>query len=245
MRNNPRRTKASRLAAARRKLNAQKGLAPEFSKYYDFIAPEQIADNSLASEIWGDANSFQNEYVTPYRSYGNIIGVALIKPQYEDALPLDDPNSLNYTACEVLDDGSLIMCLGGYTEDTAYAEEVDLKDLESKIGEVDMNSKKKMNSSTKKHPKRRTLKFNSAKQIDAEWFYTLSDMETVVQAVLEVLDKDEGASIVLEGTDTGVALMVTSSEGEETSIPVDLNIEGDELADSEGEEEPIGEAEEY
>lgn len=107
-----------------------------------------------------------------------------------------------------------------------------------------MNSSKKSMNSAKRPPQRRSLSFNSAKKIDAEWFYTLTDMETVVQAVLNELDKDEGASIVLEGTDTGVALMVTSSEGEETSVPVDLSIEGDELAEAES-EEPIGEVEEY
>ena len=48
-------------------------------------------------------------------------------------------------------------------------------------------------------------------------FYYATNGATIkeINSFLEQLDKDEGASIVLEGTDTGVTLMVTSSEGEE------------------------------
>lgn len=118
------------------------------------------------------------------------------------------------------------------------------EELQGMFADLGLDSSKCKTNSTKykTNSSHKNATLNSAKQIDSEWFYTLSDVETVVQAVLEQLDKDEGASIVLEGTDTGIALMVTSSEGEESSVPVDLNIEGDELADA---EEPIGEAEEY
>lgn len=90
-------------------------------------------------------------------------------------------------------------------------------------------------------------KLNSAKQVEGEWFYSLTDVEDVVAAVLAELDKDNGAAITLSATETGISLEVTSSEGEEFSVPVDLGIEGDETpmddmpAEESAEDESSGE----
>ena len=233
--NSRRRTNCSR----NRRLNAGASLAKGYSKYYRFVPINEIDNDSDASEIWGSAADFRNDIVKPYSDIGKFIGVAIAKPEYYDALSDD---GAEYS--EVLSDGSLVQCMGDNGGSSGHwGNPLSISDIRDIVGEDEdsMNSRRRTNCSRNRN-KRRTLGLNSAKQIDAEWFYTLSDMETVVQAVLEQLDKDEGASIVLEGTDTGITLMVTSSEGEESSVPVDLNIEGDELADS---EEPIGETEEY
>jgi len=105
----------------------------------------------------------------------------------------------------------------------------------------------KMNSSKKKN-NRRVLGLNSAKQVEGTWYYDINDMETVVAAVLNEIDSDPGAAITLEPSDTGIILNVTSSEGEEFTTEVELisEGEGEEAEDAgAGEEEPVGEDEEY
>lgn len=100
----------------------------------------------------------------------------------------------------------------------------------------------KLNAS-KKNPNRKVLGLNSAKKEDAEWYYNLTDVETVVAAVLAELDNDPGAGITLEASDTGITLNVMPSEGdEEYTVDVDLVSEGDEAPETaEGEEEPAEE----
>lgn len=78
---------------------------------------------------------------------------------------------------------------------------------------------------------RRVLGLNSAKKVDAEWYYSLADIETVVASILSELDSDPGAGITLESSDTGIVLNVVSSEGDEYTVDVDLGTEGDEAAE--------------
>lgn len=96
---------------------------------------------------------------------------------------------------------------------------------------------KKLNSS-KKTKGKRVLGLNSAKQEAGEWFYTLTDMESVVAAVLDELDQDPGATITLEASETGIQLNVTTSDGEEVAVDVDLDIEGDETPDADVDDMP-------
>lgn len=77
-------------------------------------------------------------------------------------------------------------------------------------------------------PKRKVLGLNASKQVDGEWFYSLSDVENVVAAVLSEIDTDPGAGITLAANDTGVTLNVVSSEGDEFTVDVELTAEGDE-----------------
>lgn len=86
-------------------------------------------------------------------------------------------------------------------------------------------------------PAKKVLGLNASRQIDAEWYYNLSDVETVVAAVLSELDSDPGAGITLDASETGIVLNVMSSEGEEFTVDVDLETEGDEEPEAaEGEE---------
>lgn len=100
--------------------------------------------------------------------------------------------------------------------------EINSSDFEDLVTEEGLDSSRKSRSGYG------CKQLNAAKQVEGEWFYSLGDVETVVAAVLEELDKDNGAAITLEASETGIMLNVTSSEGEEFTVPVDLGIEGDE-----------------
>ena len=88
---------------------------------------------------------------------------------------------------------------------------------------------------------KKVLGLNASKQIDAQWYYSLDDVESIVAAVLAELDGDPGAGITLESSETGVVLNVTSTEGDEYSVDVDLTNEGDEAAEPPTEPEESGE----
>lgn len=97
----------------------------------------------------------------------------------------------------------------------------------------------KLSASKTTRTPRRVLGLNSSKQVDSEWYYSLTDVETVVAAVLEQLDEDPGAGITLEPGENGIVLNVISSEGEEFTVDVDIETEGDETPEAaEGEDEP-------
>ena len=97
-------------------------------------------------------------------------------------------------------------------------------------------AKKTLAASKKPTAKRRVLGLNSSKQVDAEWYYSLVDVETVIAAVLAELDTDPGAGITLESADGGITLNITSTEGEEYTVDVELATEGDETPDVDVEE---------
>lgn len=98
-------------------------------------------------------------------------------------------------------------------------------------------AKKTLAASKKSGAQRRVLGLNSSKQVDAEWYYNLADVETVIAAVLAELDTDPGAGITLEAADGGITLNVTSTEGEEYTVDVELTAEGDEVTEEEVVEE--------
>lgn len=91
---------------------------------------------------------------------------------------------------------------------------------------------------------RKVLGLNSAKQVDSEWYYNLSDMETVVAAVLAELDNDPGAGITLDSTEAGIVLNVVGSEGDEYTVDVELVSEEEgEVSEEETEVEEEAEGE--
>lgn len=92
-------------------------------------------------------------------------------------------------------------------------------------------AKATMNASKRSAP-RRVLALNSSKQIDSEWYYSLADMEQVVAAVLAELDSDPGAAITLDNNEVGVILNVTSTDGDEFTVDVELDTEGDEVPEA-------------
>lgn len=97
-------------------------------------------------------------------------------------------------------------------------------------------AKQTLAASKTNKPTRRVLGLNASKKIDAEWYYNLSDVETVVAAVLAELDSDPGAGISLDSSETGIVLNVTTSEGDEYTVDVELTSEGDEAPEAAGDE---------
>lgn len=96
-------------------------------------------------------------------------------------------------------------------------------------------AKQKLSASKAKTTKR-VLGLNSSKSVDGETYYSLADVENVVAAVLAELDQDPGCGITLDSSETGITLNVVSSEGDEYTVDVDLDLEGDETAgDDDGE----------
>lgn len=77
---------------------------------------------------------------------------------------------------------------------------------------------------------------NSSKEIEGTVYYSLEDMEVVIQAILAELSSDPTIGVTLSPSDTGVVLNCVPESGDEYTVDVDLNTET--LADeSEVEEE--------
>ena len=91
------------------------------------------------------------------------------------------------------------------------------------------NNLLKMNSnrSTRK-PMRRNL--NSSKKIDEVTYYSLADVETVIEAVLSELSADPSVGITLNATDAGITLNCVNEAGEDYEVEVELE---DETAEAE------------
>lgn len=101
------------------------------------------------------------------------------------------------------------------------------KDSKRKILKLDLNSSKAEETN-----------LNSSKEIEGTVYYSIEDVETIVQAMLAELSSDPNTSITLEPSDTGVILNCTPETGEDYTVEVDLNTET--LAD---EGEAIGDGE--
>ena len=79
-------------------------------------------------------------------------------------------------------------------------------------------------------------RLNSSKEIEGTVYYSLEDMEVVIQAILAELSSDPTIGVTLSPSDTGVVLNCVPESGDEYTVDVDLNTET--LADeSEVEEE--------
>ena len=77
---------------------------------------------------------------------------------------------------------------------------------------------------------------NSSKEIEGTVYYSLEDMEVVIQAILAELSSDPTIGVTLSPSDTGVVLNCVPESGDEYTVDVDLKTET--LADeSEVEEE--------
>lgn len=103
----------------------------------------------------------------------------------------------------------------------------------------------------KKEAKRRLLKLdlnsalkpkdvdlNSSKEVDGEMYYSLNDVEIIVQEVLAELSTDPTVGVTINPSETGVVLVCTPEDGDEYEVEVDLDTET--LADeNEAESEPV------
>ncbi len=68
-------------------------------------------------------------------------------------------------------------------------------------------------------------KLNSSKEIEGTVYYSLEDMEVVIQAILAELSSDPTIGVTLSPSDTGVVLNCVPESGDEYTVDVDLNTE--------------------
>lgn len=98
-----------------------------------------------------------------------------------------------------------------------------------------------------KNAKRKLLKLdsskkanlNASKEIEGTVYYSIEDVEVIVQAILAELSSDPTIGVTISPSDTGVVLNCVPESGDEYTVDVDLNTET--LADEEptGDEEPV------
>ena len=192
---------------APRKINAGKqqpkklnaSMLDQFKKYAS-STKEQKFDNGTGDVFTGTILKFPKKYLDALKKRFKVDDIV--------GLVWDEDNTIAWGLDK-----------DGQVDDRV---EIDAADFEDLLTEEGLDSSRKSRSGYG------CKQLNAAKQVEGEWFYSLGDVETVVAAVLEELDKDNGAAITLEAGETGIILNVTSSEGEEFTVPVDLGIEGDE-----------------
>lgn len=66
---------------------------------------------------------------------------------------------------------------------------------------------------------------NSAKTIDEITYYSLEDVETIIEAVLNEMAQDPSIGVTLESTETGVKLNCITEDGEDYEVDVELDNE--------------------
>lgn len=103
------------------------------------------------------------------------------------------------------------------------------KDSKRKLLKLDSSKKKDTN-------------LNSSKNVEGVTYYSLEDVEIVIQAVLAELSSDPTIGVTLEPSETGIVLNCVPESGDEYTVDVDLNTESidDGEIPAEG-EEPVEE----
>lgn len=77
---------------------------------------------------------------------------------------------------------------------------------------------------------------NSSKEVEGTVYYSLEDVEVIIQSILAELSSDPTIGVTLSPSDTGVVLNCVPENGEEYSVDVDLDTET--IAEDGGEEVP-------
>lgn len=96
----------------------------------------------------------------------------------------------------------------------------------------------RLNSSQKKQEPEQNL--NSSKEVEGVVYYSLEDMEVVVQAILAELSSDPSIGVTLEPSETGITLNCVPQDGDEYAVDVDLNSE---TLEEDAPVDPVGEME--
>lgn len=83
--------------------------------------------------------------------------------------------------------------------------------------------------------KKQETNLNSSKEVEGVVYYSLEDVEIIVQAVLVELSSDPSVGVTIEPSETGVVLNCAPESGDEYTVDVDLNTEtlADEAAEGE------------
>ena len=98
------------------------------------------------------------------------------------------------------------------------------KDAKKSLLRLNLNSSKKDEQN-----------LNSSKVIDEIAYYSLEDVETIIEAVLNEMAQDPSIGVTLESTETGVKLNCITEDGEDYEVEVELDnedgaVEDDEIA---------------
>lgn len=89
------------------------------------------------------------------------------------------------------------------------------KTTKRRILKLDLNSSKKGTDGS----------LNSSKEVEGTVYYSIEDMEVVIQAVLAELSSDPTIGVSLAPSDTGIVLNCVPESGDEYTVDVDLNTE--------------------
>lgn len=99
------------------------------------------------------------------------------------------------------------------------------------------NAKKSLLKLNLNSSKKEEQNLNSSKTIDEITYYSLEDVETIIEAVLNEMAQDPSIGIELEATEAGVKLNCITEDGNDYEVDVELDTEDDaveeEVADDE------------
>lgn len=78
---------------------------------------------------------------------------------------------------------------------------------------------------------------NSSKTIDEITYYSLEDVETIIEAVLNEMAQDPSIGVELEATEAGVKLNCITEDGNNYEVDVELDTEDDAIEDEAADDE--------
>lgn len=78
---------------------------------------------------------------------------------------------------------------------------------------------------------------NSSKTIDEITYYSLEDVETIIEAVLNEMAQDPSIGVELEATEAGVKLNCITEDGNNYEVDVELDTEDDAVEDEAADED--------
>ena len=95
------------------------------------------------------------------------------------------------------------------------------------------NAKKSLLRLNLNSSKKDEQNLNSSKVIDEITYYSLEDVETIIEAVLNEMAQDPSIGVTLESTETGVKLNCITEDGESYEVDVELDNEDGAIEDDE------------
>ena len=95
------------------------------------------------------------------------------------------------------------------------------------------NAKKSLLRLNLNSSKKDEQNLNSSKVIDEITYYSLEDVETIIEAVLNEMAQDPSIGVTLESTETGVKLNCITEDGEGYEVDVELDNEDGAVEDDE------------
>ena len=95
------------------------------------------------------------------------------------------------------------------------------------------NAKKNLLKLNLNSSKAQDQNLNSSKTIDEITYYSLEDVETIIEAVLNEMAADPSIGVTLEATEIGVKLNCITEDGNDYEVDVELDNEDSAVEDDE------------